>query len=88
MQRSLPDGERRLQQVAGIHRPARRRAGADERVDLVDEEDRVLLLVERVEDLLDALLEVAAVARAGDERAHVERVDLRASFSASGTSPW
>ena len=36
--------QRRLQQVAGVHRPARRRAGADERVDLVDEEDRVLLL--------------------------------------------
>ena len=31
------------------------------------------------EHLLDALLEVAAVARAGDQRAEVERVDLRAA---------
>ena len=35
--------QRRLQQVAGVHRAAGRRAGADERVDLVDEEDRVRL---------------------------------------------
>ena len=33
--------QRRLQQVAGIHRAARRRAGADQRVNLVDEEDGV-----------------------------------------------
>ena len=69
--------QRRLEQVAGVHRAARRRAGADERVDLVDEEDRVLFLLQPLEHLLDALLEVAAVARAGDERAEVERVDLR-----------
>ena len=37
----------------------------------------LLLLVERVEHLLDALLEVAAIARAGDERAEVEREDSR-----------
>ena len=36
-----------------------------------------VLLVERVEHLLDALLEVAAIARAGDERAQVEREDAR-----------
>src|SRR5690606_33802298 len=33
--------KRRLQEVRGIHRAARRGAGADHRVDLVDEEDRV-----------------------------------------------
>ena len=33
---------------------------------------------ERLDDRLDPLLEVAAVARAGDHRAHVERVDDRA----------
>ena len=68
-------GERRLEQVARVHRAAGRRAGADERVDLVDEEDRVRLLRQPVEHLLDALLEVAAVAGAGHERPEVERVD-------------
>ena len=68
-------GERRLEQVAGVHRAAGRGAGADERVDFVDEDDRVLLLRQPVEHLLHALLEVAAVARAGHERSEVERVD-------------
>jgi hypothetical protein len=38
---------------------------------------RVGLLLERLEHRLEPLLEVAAVARARDERAHVEGVDLR-----------
>ena len=46
-------------------------------MNLVDEQDGVLLLVQRIEHLLDALFEVTAVARAGHERAHVEREDLR-----------
>jgi hypothetical protein len=41
MQRSLPPCKRGLQQVGGVHRAARGGAGADHRVDLVDEEDRV-----------------------------------------------
>ena len=64
--------------VAEIHRAARRRAGADGRVDLVDEEDRHRPLRERADDRLEALLEVAAEARAREERAGVEREDLRA----------
>jgi hypothetical protein len=46
-------------------------------VDLVDEENRVLLLRQSVEHLLHALLEVAAVARSRDERAEIEREDAR-----------
>ena len=34
-------------------------------------------LLEPIEHLLDALLEVAAIARAGDQRAEIERVDRR-----------
>ena len=49
MQRSVPGGERGLQQVRGVHRAARGRAGADHRVDLVDEHDRVRVRL----DLLD-----------------------------------
>ena len=44
-------------------------------MDLVDEQDRTRLLLEIAEHALQALLEVAAVLGAGDERAHVERVD-------------
>ncbi len=52
-------------------------AGADDGVDLVDEEYRIGLLLELGENRLEPLLEVAAVAGAGQQRAHVERVDGR-----------
>ena len=47
-------------------------------MDLVDEQDRVGQLLELGDDRLQPLLEVAAVAGAGEQRAHVERVDGRA----------
>ena len=53
-------------------------AGADERVQLVDEQDDVAARADLLQHLLEALLEVAAVAGAGDERAEVERVELLA----------
>ena len=55
-----------------------RRAGADHGVDLVDEHDGVGMRLELLDDLLQALLEVAAIARARQQRAHVEREDRRA----------
>ena len=65
--------EHRLEHVAGVHR-AFGLARADERVHLVDEDDE---LPSRVGDLLEhrleALLELAAELRAGDQRAEVER---------------
>ena len=69
--------QRGLQEVRRIHRAAAGRAGADDGVDLVDEQHRVGLLLELGEDRLQPLLEVAAIARAGEQRAHVERVDHR-----------
>ena len=51
-------------------------AGADRGVNLVDEEDGVRPRAERLDDRLEALLEVAAEARAGQQRARVEREDL------------
>src|SRR5690606_28101647 len=48
----------------------------DERVDLVDEQDDVAAGRDLLEHLLEALLEVTAVARAGDQRTQVERVEL------------
>ena len=77
MQRSVPDCQRRLQQVGRVHRAAGGRAGADHGVDLVDEQDRVGVVLELLDHLLQPLLEVAAVAGAGEQRAHVEREDRR-----------
>ncbi|KWT85240.1 hypothetical protein APY03_4043 [Variovorax sp. WDL1] len=69
-------GQGGLQQVGCVQRPARGGAGTDQRMDLVDEEDRVRLVLERLEHALQALLEVAAVLGAGQQRAHVERVHV------------
>ena len=68
--------QRGLQQVRGVHR-AFGLAGADQRVHLVDEQDD---LAGRggdfVQHRLQPLLEFAAIFRAGDQRAHVERQQL------------
>ena len=67
--------ERGLEHVAGVH-GAFGLAGADDGVQLVDEQDDLaFLLREIVEHALEALLELAAELRACDQRAHVERED-------------
>ena len=67
--------EHRLEHVRGVHR-ALGRARADDRVQLVDEQDDLAGRVgDLLEDRLEALLELAAVLRAGHERAEVERDD-------------
>ena len=71
----LAAGERRLQDRGGVDR-ALGGAGADQVVELVDEEDDVAALGDLLHHLLQPLLELAAVLRAGDERGQVERVDL------------
>ncbi len=73
----LAAGQHRLEDAGGVDR-ALGRAGADERVELVDEQDDVAAGADLLEHLLEALLEVAAVTGAGDERAEVERVELLA----------
>ena len=71
----LAAGEHRLEQVGRVHR-ALGRAGADDRVELVDEQDDPALgVLDLLEHGLEALLELAAELRAGDERAEVERDD-------------
>ena len=68
-----------LQHVRGVHRALAGGAGAHQCVNLVDVDDVVLrLLADAVHDDLDAVLEVAAVLRAGQQRAHVEQVDAAA----------
>ena len=81
VERGRADG---LQLAAGQHRleDARRVDRAlggtrtDQGVDLVDEQDDVAAGADLLEHLLQALLEVTAVAGAGDQRAEVERVEL------------
>ena len=67
--------EHRLEQVAGVH-GALGRPGADHRVELVDEEDDPpVAVLDLLEDRLQALLELAAVLGARDERPEVQPHD-------------
>ena len=66
-------GERRLEQIRRVHRAAGGRAGADHGVDLVDEHDRAGIGLDLLDHLLEPFLEIAAIARAGEQRAHIER---------------
>ena len=68
----LAASEHRLEHVAGVHR-ALRGAGADDGVQLVDEQqDPSLRGLDLLQHGLEPLLELAAVLGAGEERAHVE----------------
>ncbi len=62
----------RLQQVGGIHRAARGGARPDHRVDFVDEHDGAGTGLDFLDHRLETLFEIAAIAGAGQERAHVE----------------
>ena len=66
--------ERGLEDVRGVRR-ALGRAGADERVHLVDKEDHVAGFRHLVDRIADALLEVAAVFRAGHHAGQVKGND-------------
>ena len=73
----LTAGEHRLEDGRGVDRTFGG-TRTDERVQLVDEQDDVAAGADLLQHLLQALLEVTAVAGAGDERAEVERVELLA----------
>ncbi len=71
----LAASQRRLQQVGRVA-ASLGRAGADHRVQLVDEEDDVALgRLHFLEHGLEALFELAAELGAGDQRAQIERDD-------------
>ena len=77
----LPARQCWLEHVAGVHR-AIGLAGADHRVQLVDEQDDLSFLFGQVvQHALEPLLEVAAVLGAGDQRAHIQREDPLAAQS-------
>ena len=65
--------ECRLQQVRGVHRTFAR-TSADQRVHFIDEQDDLAVgVLHLVDHGLQPLLELAAIFRTGDQRAHVER---------------
>ena len=65
-------GERRLEDVRGVERTLSR-SGADEGMQLVDEDDGVLVLHQLLHDGLEPLFELAAVLGAGDDERQIER---------------
>jgi hypothetical protein len=68
----LAAGQGRLQQVRGVHRPLGG-AGADQRVQLVDEHHHLALgRLDLREHGLESLLELAAELGAGNQRAQIE----------------
>jgi hypothetical protein len=72
----LAAGQGGLEQVAGVH-GAFGLAGADQRVELVDEENDAAIRVDHgLDDGLEALLELTAILGAGDQGAHVQRDEL------------
>src|SRR6185312_8201684 len=72
----LAAGERRLEQVAGVHR-AFRLASAHDRVQLVDEQDDpAFALRDFLDDRFEPVFKLAAEFGARDQSAHVERDDL------------
>ena len=70
----LAAGQGRLEHVGGVD-GALGAAGADQRVQLVDEQDGVLGPADLVHDRLDAFLELAAILGAGDHHGQVEHDD-------------
>ncbi len=68
-------GKHRLDQVGRVHDATGGRSGPDDRVDLVDEQDRLRLALEVGQHRLEALLEIAAVLGAGHQPAQVERIN-------------
>ena len=67
--------QRRFQQVGRVHCATRGRASANDRVDFVDEQNRILVVLHLGHHGFQALFEVAAVAGAGQQCAHVEAID-------------
>jgi hypothetical protein len=72
-------GQRGLQQIRGVQRTARGSARTDQRMDFVDEQDRIRIIGELLEHRLQALLEIAAVFGSRQQGTHVQRINLAAA---------
>ena len=71
----LPRGQHRLEEVGGVHGAAGHGAGADHRVDFIDEQYCVFLFLQLLDDLLQPLLEIPPGLRAGKEGPEVQGID-------------
>ncbi len=70
----LARGQHRLDQIRGVHHPAGGRAGADDGVNFIDEQDGVALLAQLRQHRLQPLLEIAAILGARHQRAQIQGV--------------
>ena len=84
---SSPRQSAGLMMLRRVHR-AFGRAGADDGVQLVDEEDDVLGAADFVHHGLDALLELAAILRARDHQREVERDDFLVAQESPARCRW
>ena len=69
----VPDASAGFNRLDAIHRAAGGGPGADHGMDFIDEQDRVRMGFQLFQDLLQPFLKIAAIARACQQRAHVER---------------
>src|SRR5690606_9214710 len=70
----LTRGQQWLEQVGRVHDTAGGRTGANDGMDFVDEQDRLGTFLQRLEQRLEALLEVPAVLGTGQQCAEIQRV--------------
>src|SRR5690554_1488605 len=70
----LTRGQQWLEQIGRVHDTAGGRAGANDGMDFVDEQDRLGTFLQRLEQRLEALLEVPAVLGTGQQCAEIQRV--------------
>src|SRR5690606_19232500 len=73
----LPGRQQWLEQVGGIHDPTGRCTGADDGMDLINEKYRVGALFQRLEQCLEALLEIPTVFGTSQQRAQIQGVNHR-----------
>ena len=64
--------KRGLEQIGSIHRPAAGRTRTDHGVDFIYEHDGTGHALDLFDDRLDALFKIAAIARSGQKRAHIQ----------------
>ena len=75
MQRRMPAARAGLSRLEASIAPPLSGARADHGMDFVDEEDGAFDAFQFLHHRLQPFLEIAAIARARDQRAHVERID-------------
>ena len=68
-------GKHRLDQVGCVHDPTRCRAGADNCMNFINKQDRSGIVSNLGDDCFEAFLEIAPIFCAGDQGAHIQRIN-------------